>query len=260
MMQTHGTFPFGQPIHPVRQKDRTPKKVFVLGVYASAVHARWVGADGKPLIRALAVASEPEIFWRGDGVEEIIAGIDVPAEAGRLLPASPRLNGPSGIALDEKFLAPLGLDRSDAWLCDLVPHSCRNERQHSALKNRYTPLVRRGLVPKSDWKSVPKVLADDARVREIEAELLESRASVLITLGDQPLRWFARHHGAKARLASYGEEPGTYGRLHRIEVGGREVMVLPLVHPRQAAALGAHSKSWHDRHESWVANIGPSLL
>ena len=34
-------FPFGQKLHPLVQEDRTPKKVFVLGVYASAVHARW---------------------------------------------------------------------------------------------------------------------------------------------------------------------------------------------------------------------------
>ena len=34
-------FPFGEELKPLRQQDRTPKKVFVLGVYASAVHARW---------------------------------------------------------------------------------------------------------------------------------------------------------------------------------------------------------------------------
>lgn len=45
-----GTYPFGSPLHPVVQTDRGPKKVFVLGVYASAVHARWIGSDGKPLV------------------------------------------------------------------------------------------------------------------------------------------------------------------------------------------------------------------
>ena len=42
-------FPFGQKLHPLVQEDRTPKKVFVLGVYASAVHARWK-KDGWMLI------------------------------------------------------------------------------------------------------------------------------------------------------------------------------------------------------------------
>ena len=45
-------YPFGETVHPLVQQDRTPKKVFVLGVYASAVHARWKPAfrsdqDGK---------------------------------------------------------------------------------------------------------------------------------------------------------------------------------------------------------------------
>ena len=39
-------FPFGGELHPLMQEDRTEKKVFVLGVYASAVHARWM-KDGK---------------------------------------------------------------------------------------------------------------------------------------------------------------------------------------------------------------------
>ena len=34
-------YPFGEELKQVVQQDRTPKKVFVLGVYASAVHAKW---------------------------------------------------------------------------------------------------------------------------------------------------------------------------------------------------------------------------
>lgn len=64
-----GHFPSGQPILPVRQADRSPKRVFVLGVYASAVHARWISPEGRTRIAALAVASEPEIFWPGLGAE-----------------------------------------------------------------------------------------------------------------------------------------------------------------------------------------------
>ena len=66
-------FPFGQKLHPLVQEDRTPKKVFVLGVYASAVHARWK-KDGQIVCQALAVASEPRIFWDGniDEAKQII--------------------------------------------------------------------------------------------------------------------------------------------------------------------------------------------
>jgi hypothetical protein len=66
-------FPFGQPLKLVKQQDRSPKKVFVLGVYASAIHAKWFSPDGKLLCIALAVASEPEIFWNGGNAAEIIA-------------------------------------------------------------------------------------------------------------------------------------------------------------------------------------------
>ena len=50
-------------------------------------------------------------------------------------------------------------------------------------------------------------------------------------------------HGLPERL-SPGE---TYGQSHRARIGGREVEVLPLVHPGQRAAL------WRDAHADWVA-------
>ena len=61
----HYQYPFGQEVRRLVQEDQTPKKVFVLGVYASAVHARWI-RDGKTVCNALAVASEPRIFWDGN--------------------------------------------------------------------------------------------------------------------------------------------------------------------------------------------------
>ena len=64
-MQEIKTFPFGQPIVSLAQSDRSPKRVFILGVYASAVHARWVGEDGRSIVKALAVASEPEMAKLG---------------------------------------------------------------------------------------------------------------------------------------------------------------------------------------------------
>ena len=101
------------------ETDRNPKKVFVLGVYASAVHACWIDNFGKTIVNALAVASEPHIFWRGEYVDTILEGISIPNELGKLVPARKEFNGPSGIALDSLILNPLGLARKDAWLCDL---------------------------------------------------------------------------------------------------------------------------------------------
>jgi len=101
-----GRFPFGQPVRRVIQADRTPKRVFVLGVYASAVHARWCDVRGRQLVKALGVASEPHLFWRGDGVKDILAVIDVPPTAGWLEPAPRDLNGPSGRSIDEDNIDP----------------------------------------------------------------------------------------------------------------------------------------------------------
>ena len=123
-------FPFGQELYPLVQEDKSPKKVFVLGVYASAVHARWK-KDGKVICQALAVASEPRIFWDGN-IEEakrIISDVNIPKELGVLEPASRQLNGPSAKVLDENILAPLGFTREDAWLCDCLPETRINPSQ-----------------------------------------------------------------------------------------------------------------------------------
>ena len=135
-------FPFGQELKKVEQEDRTPKEIFVLGVYASAVHARWVDKNGKQKVSALAVASEPEIFWTGVNTEEIISEIKIPEELGRLTaPANKMLNGPSGRALDSLFLKHLGYNRETAWLCDLLPESRVNKKQRIAIEKHYSESV-----------------------------------------------------------------------------------------------------------------------
>ena len=228
-MEKLGVFPFGQPILPVVQKDCSKKRVFVLGVYASAVHARWAGEDGSRKISAVAVASEPEIFWRGsqDAAREIIASIRLPKGAGSLEPANDSLNGPSGKTLDTLFLEPLGLSRDDAWLCDLVPHSCMNPRQEAALNRAYDPVQIALGLPKYEWPRVPDELADETRRRQIESELLRSGAELLITLGDKPLQWFACHYGTCATLSAFGRTAGEYGRPRPLTVAGRKMQLLP---------------------------------
>ena len=156
-------FPFGQAVTTVDQKDTSPKKVFVLGVYASAVHAKWLSVEGKVVITALAAASEPYIFWRGDNAEKIISKIKIPKALGTLIPAAKNLNGPSGNALDDLFLTPLGVTRDNSWLCDLVPHSCLNPSQKAALEREYEPVQKMHRLPKVTLPPVPKILADDKR-------------------------------------------------------------------------------------------------
>lgn len=247
-----GVFPFGQPVYNVIQTDRAPKSVFILGVYASAVHAQWIGVNQKTTITALAVASEPYNFWRGDNAESIIRQITIPQPLGTLVSAK-EYNGPSGIALDDLILKPLGITRTDAWLCDLVPHSCMNPSQEEAIKRAYLPVAQKYALPIPTVPLVPKVLADEERRASISSEIHESGAGVLILLGDKPIQWFLSYFDNHwEKLADFGHDNQSYGRLHNMSVGGKVIKVLPLAHPRQIAELGLSSAIWTNAHNTWI--------
>ncbi len=253
MIEDLGIFPFGQPVRKVEQVDRSPKKVFVLGVYASAVHARWIGPDGKQKVQALAVANEPVIFWRGDGAEEIIAQIEIPSQVGRLVPVRTQFDGPSAIALDEKILRPLKLTRKEAWLCDLAPRSFRNENQEKAIKREYLPIMAQYGLPVPTVPKEPKTLTGEKRRQEIKEEIEESGAGTLILLGDKPIRWFLKFYDPRWRkLSDFGDTPDSYGRLYQTSIEGTDFNVLPVAHPRQIAKLGDSSDKWYRLHQSWL--------
>lgn len=250
-------FPFGAPLLTLRQEPLSDARVFVLGVYASAVHARWLNPDGSTRVAALAVASEPYIFWRGEGQEEIIGSIPVPPEAGRLVPPGTGMNGPSGAALDEFYLKPLGLTRQNAWLCDLLPQSRMNPGQEEAVRGRYTPVAEALNLPIASVPPVPSRFATETRIEEIVDEFITSGADTLITLGDVPLREFVAplQLCEKTSIASFGTQPGQYGQRHAFSLCGRRFHLLPVVHPRQAARLGAHSPELADAHARWVQEV-----
>jgi len=254
-MNTTFTFPFGQPVETLKQQDKElPKSHFVLGVYASAVHARWV-YNGKQMVAALAVASEPYIFWRGEGAEDIIAKIEIQPGAGTLKAVPQNMNGPSGRSLDECFLTPLGISRKEAWLCDIVPRSCRNPKQAKAIEEKYehSSMTKYNL-PKASLPPVPNPLCDDKRRDEILAELKESGAGTIVLLGDEPVKWLQSVSGCQEkRLADFGDKADTYGKPHGINIGGKEYKVLPLAHPRQVSKLGIHSPKWNKLHQGWMA-------
>jgi uracil-DNA glycosylase len=247
MAQTY-IFPFGQELKNVVQKDTTQKKVFVLGVYASAVHAKWLDNNGKTKIKALAVASEPCIFWKGDPkeTEKIISKINIPQEYGKLSPADSTFNGPSGRSLDENYLIPFHLTRNDAWLCDLVPYSCKNSGQDSALKREYDKFIN---LPKYSIPEVPKILATQERINVILQELKKSQADTIILLGDQPIKYFiSKFTNNKYNKLSDFEE---YGKPINVIIDGKTYIVFAFAHPRQTSNLGKSSKKWFDLHEKW---------
>ena len=69
-------FPFGIPLRPTPPaRPASAPAAFVIGVHAGAVHARWVGPDGRDRCRAIPVAPEPHAFWRGEDAAEIVGAI-----------------------------------------------------------------------------------------------------------------------------------------------------------------------------------------
>lgn len=250
-------FPFGQELKPVLQQDRTAKKVFMLGVYASAVHARWTDPKGKLLVNALAVASEPYIFWRGEDAEEIISKVKLPDGVGALTAASASLNGPSGKALDKLFLAPLGIDRSEAWLCDLLPESRMNPSQAQAIQRTYVPLQAQYGLPTATVPLFDKRESDtSARRLQILRELTTSKAERIVVLGDVPIQQFIRplSDTPVRNLAHLTDLAGAYGAPWRTKLDGRSFEVIGLCHPRQAARLGSSSAVWGTLHDTWRAH------
>ena len=249
-------YPFGQTVQSLVQQDRTPKKVFVLGVYASAVHARW--KNGKKGCAALAVASEPRIFWDGNEEEarEIISRIKIPKELGTLEPAGSHLNGPSAKTLDEHILKPLGFTREEAWLCDLLPETRLNDGQMKKIERVYEPLVEKHGLNHVTIPRRPTKFCDVNRCEEILAELKESQADLLILLGDIPIKQFLNPVAniPYSSLKEYSDIYG-YGNSTEVVIDGRTIKILPLAHPRQIGALGFHSKDWYNKHQEWEKSL-----
>ena len=231
----------------MEQKDKTPKKIFILGVYASAVHATVRDPNGKTLVKALAVASEPEIFWRGDNAADIIKQINVTDSRYTLsVPTDRAMNGPSGRTLDEYYLKPLNLERSDVWLSDLLPESRINPKQKAAIER----LGLHSTIPEFNKTELNSV----NRRSEILAELVASKAETLILLGDDPIKYFLKYATDTQynKLSDFGATPETYGKPVAMNISGNNIQVVALCHPRQAGQLGASNLKWTNLHRNWI--------
>ena len=88
----------------------------------------------------------------------------------------------------------------------------------------------------------------DVAVDEIE----ESKAELLILLGDIPIQQFL-NKVASVKYNSLQEFQDIYGYGNPTEanIGCTKLKVLPLAHPRQIGGLGFHSKWWKKVHQGW---------
>jgi uracil-DNA glycosylase len=104
-------------------------------------------------------------------------------------------------------------------------------------------------------------LSDASRRRDILAEIRQAQPEVVILLGDEPIRWFLAYFDDRWKsLADFGREQHSYGQKYLLTLEHESYNVLPLVHPRQAAKLGAHSANWSALHQHWKANQAPELM
>jgi len=250
-------FPFGEYVRRLEQQDKTPKEIFVLGVYASAVHARWTNG-GQTICQALAVASEPYIFWDGDPNEakQIISKIKMPKGVGSLVLPNKNLNGPSSKVLSENILRPLAITRQQAWLCDLLPESRLNPNQLRVIAEKYNPLIEKfGLnedtVPPEDGK-----FCNDTRCGEITKEIEQSGARTVVLLGDIPIKQYLSKVCSLdfKDLREYTKKYG-YGKPIRLKIFDKSIDVVPIAHPRQIGGLGRSNQFWYEEHKKWESNL-----
>ena len=191
---------FGRPVLPAKPRANGPRKVLVLGAYPSALHVRWRPPGQVRHIRAIAVDDEPEPFWTGHDeelqIERWRQQVGFQPSWGHVAPCG-RLNGSSGVWLDEKILAVLGVERSDTWITDCLDTYFESGKAAARLAEPDIAgaIEASGLVAPthrshpSENEIVRESLRDHAdRLRE---EFRTARPIVVVTLGNAALRVLA---------------------------------------------------------------------
>ena len=81
---------------------------------------------------------------------------------------------------------------------------------------------------------------------------MRSEADLLVLLGDIPIAQYLKRVPAVpySTLGEYVDKYG-YGTPTETVIREKTIRVLPLAHPRQIGALGAHSERWFQAHKAW---------
>ena len=271
----HGVFPFGQ-VNLERQM-RLPLRAVdavVIGVYPSAFHVSWspppaldprpVDARRRAFISSLAVDVEPTVFWTGEDPSpdaelyrwKAAVGFD-PVHHGTVSTGN---NGPSGAGLVTDVLAPLGLNPAAVAFTDAVPWFFVKRGPNSqgdAITTRFNPIavqlgLREGDLPtRPTTKQLVGIASSTDRASALRAEILKSRAPLVITVGQEALdavRSVADgSDGVQTRLAP----DEAYGRRGELSIDRSTVALVGLAHPgfmRQTT-----NTDWKNAFSSWKA-------
>jgi hypothetical protein len=225
--------------------------VFILGAYPSALHVAWRLPEGRP-IRAMAVDNEPVPFWNGEREDEYIAQWKTAVGFGNKewgeIASAGKLNGSSGIWVDENILAPLGAGRDDACITDCLDTYFSSEDGAARVADTYQPfaekaglpLARLALHPSEDTIAEQGVRLHRGRLLR---ELSQAAPDIVVTLGNAALRVMrltAAQNDGPAKLAA---DP-SYGRERTLSAGGRRIKWLPLAHPAAPSAYKEAHARW----------------
>lgn len=250
--QPLGTFPFGRPLLP-RVPSDGPKRCFLLGAYPSALHIRWTPPlGGGRRVQALAVDNEPEPFWNGSNESERVdawrKGVGWNESFGDAAPAA-ELNGSSGRAVEEGWLTPLGLDRSEVWLTDCLDTYHLSEPMAKAIDSVYTPFAQAHDLPAAELPRHPdeEVIVRGAQNERLRAELAAAQPEILITLGNAALRVMRSLTGTAGPTSLVRD--ANYGSRLSTKLDGRSVTWYALVHP------GQPREDWKSAHAVWAASV-----
>lgn len=248
-----GTFPFGIPLRRTPpQTPSEPTRALIVGVYPSALHATWLGPEGKVRCRAMAVGTEPHSFWNGRDAGARLQEIQecVPERLGNLELPRGNYNGCSGQTLESDYLVPLQLKHEECWVTDLHDTYFVSPGNAKTITKQYTqhaaqvegmPPVRFPEKPRLDRPT-------EARLHTLKNEFKQAAPEWVITLGNDPIGPIFDGHSGPLDLQRYGKP-------FEAEVFGRRVKALCLCHPRQAARLGLSSRRWFDAHGLWRGEV-----
>lgn len=226
----------------------------MLGAYPSALHVSWRAPGGGAAIRAIPVDNEPTPFWTGDGEDAVVnawkAAVHYdPATHGVVAPAG---NGTSGRALDDEYLIPLGLHRTDTWITDCVDTYFVSDAARRRLPDVDAHCRTHGLGTSSlanhpnDANLV--ALATTEHRERLRHELTTASPSTIVTLGDV----------AATVLMSVLDLPLEPRSLAQVADYGSPVPIdsivtaswLRLAHPR-----ALRTTKWANRHAGWRAGL-----
>lgn len=240
------TYPFGRPVCPRPPSASTPRPLFVLGAYPSALHVEWRPAVGK-LVRAIPIDDEPHPFWNGvDANERVAAWLDwlqpSPSKHGTFS-VPPRLNGPSGSWVDDNVLRPLGYERDEACITDCLDTYRMSVGVEARIRDTYAtstlPSCRLASHPSED--DIVREALTHHRERLLD-ELERCRPEIVATLGNAAARVFASIVGLPQSKLSVID----YGESRPVALRDRTITWHPLAHP-------AAPKVYQEAHIKWVA-------